>query len=65
MRSTRPRACHDRLESQGVDLSAYNSAEIAADVEDLRLALGVERWNLYGWSYGTRIALTFPRTEPA
>ena len=38
-------ACH-RLVSEGVDLSAYNLAEMAADVEDLRIALGVDRWNL-------------------
>ena len=58
------RACHDRLVSEGVDLSAYTNAEIAADVEDLRRALGVERWNLYGWSYGTRVALTIMRDYP-
>ena len=58
------RACHDRLVSEGVDLSAYTNAEIAADVEDLRSALGVERWNLFGWSYGTRIALTIMRDYP-
>src|SRR5262245_6504674 len=44
-------ACHDRLVDDGVDLSAYNVAEAAADVEDLRVALGVDRWNLI--TYGT------------
>jgi pimeloyl-ACP methyl ester carboxylesterase len=39
-------ACHDRLVTEGVDLSAYNLAEMAADVEDVRIALGVARWNL-------------------
>lgn len=58
------RDCYDRLVSEGVDPSAYTSAEIAADVEDLRRALNVDQWNLFGWSYGTRIALTLMRDFP-
>lgn len=57
-------ACRDRLVSEGVDLQAYNSAENAADVADLRAALGYEEWNLYGISYGTRLALTVMRDYP-
>jgi len=56
--------CRDRLISDGVDLDAYNSAENAADVEDLRRILGYEEWNLYGISYGTRLALTIARDHP-
>ncbi len=50
-------ACHDRLTRSGVNLSAYNSFENAADIEDLRKALGYEKVNLYGVSYGTLLAL--------
>ena len=57
-------ACHDRLISEGVNLQAYNSAENAADVADLRTALGYNEWNLYGVSYGTRLALTVLRDYP-
>ncbi len=57
-------ACHDRLVSEGIDLQAYNSAENAADVADLRSALGYDEWNLYGVSYGTRLALTIMRDHP-
>jgi pimeloyl-ACP methyl ester carboxylesterase len=57
-------ACRERFAAQGVDLSAYNSAENAADVEDLRRALGIEKWTLYGISYGTRLALTVMRDYP-
>lgn len=57
-------ACRDRLEAEGIDLSAYTSAANAADLEDLRLALGYEQWNLYGISYGTRLALTAMRDFP-
>ena len=58
-------ACRDRLTLDGVDLAQYNSANSAADVEDLRLALGIDKWNLYGVSYGTRLALTVMRDFPA
>ena len=57
-------ACHERLLAEGVDLTAYNSAESAADVADLRQALGYEEWNLYGISYGTRLAQTIVRDYP-
>ena len=58
-------ACHDRLVADGVDLAAYTSAESAADLADLRAALGYELWNLYGVSYGARLALTTMRDQPA
>ncbi len=57
-------ACHDRLVADGIDLTAYNSAENAADVADLREALGYEEWNVYGISYGTRLAQTIVRDYP-
>lgn len=57
-------ACRDRLVSEGINLQAYNSAENAADIADLRVALGYDEWNLYGISYGTRLALTVMRDFP-
>ncbi|MEP6985919.1 MAG: alpha/beta fold hydrolase [Chloroflexota bacterium] len=56
--------CHDRLVGEGVNLQAYNSVENAADVADLRVALGYNEWNLDGVSYGTRLALTVLRDHP-
>jgi pimeloyl-ACP methyl ester carboxylesterase len=58
-------ACRDRLTADGVDITQYNSRTNAADVADLRIALGVDEWNLYGISYGTRLALTAMRDNPA
>ncbi len=58
-------ACRDRLTRDGVDLTNYNSKANAADVADLRTALGIDQWNLYGISYGTRLALTVMRDNPA
>lgn len=58
-------ACRDRLLAAGIDLTAYNSRENAADVAALRQALGYEQVNLYGISYGTRLALTVMRDYPS
>lgn len=58
------KACHDRLVGEGIDLSLYNSAQSAADVSDLRIAMGYDQWNLVGISYGTRLALTVMRDHP-
>jgi pimeloyl-ACP methyl ester carboxylesterase len=57
-------SCLENWRKQGIDLAAYNSKENAADVNDLRLALGYEQINLYGTSYGTRLALTVMRDHP-
>jgi pimeloyl-ACP methyl ester carboxylesterase len=56
--------CAGRLRSEGVTLEAYNSVEDAADVADIRRALGIESWNLIGPSYGSRLALTLLRYQP-
>ncbi|MEU3774617.1 alpha/beta fold hydrolase [Streptomyces sp. NPDC032472] len=56
--------CRDRLTAGGTDLSAYNSTENAADFADLRTALGIRQWNVYGYSYGTNLALTLLRLHP-
>lgn len=57
-------ACRDRLVNEGVDLSAFDSAQSAADVDALRQALDYDRWNVYGVSYGSRLALTTMRDFP-
>lgn len=56
--------CRDRLVRAGVNLSAYTSAQNAADVNAIRLALGYETVMLYGASYGARLALTVMRDFP-
>jgi pimeloyl-ACP methyl ester carboxylesterase len=59
------KTCRDRLIKEGVDLSQYNSARISSDMEALRKALGVKQWNVWGASYGARLAMTFARDYPA
>jgi len=56
--------CRRRLAAKGIDLSAYNTTENAADFADLRVALGIPQWNVYGVSYGTDLALTYMRQHP-
>ncbi len=58
------RACRDKHARDGWDLSAYNTTENAADVADLRIALGFDEWNVYGVSYGTNLALQLLRDHP-
>ena len=57
--------CRSRLTDSGVDVTQYNSRTNAADVADLRMALGLDEWNMYGISYGTRLALTVMRDDPS
>lgn len=57
-------ACYQRLVEEGINLSMYNTFQSASDLEDLRLALGFESWNLYSISYGTRLALETIRQFP-
>jgi pimeloyl-ACP methyl ester carboxylesterase len=58
-------SCRERFVGRGIAIDAYTSAENAADVEALRRALGYDAWNIYGISYGTRLALTVMRDHPA
>lgn len=56
--------CRHRLVEAGINLEVFTSAQSAADVNLLREALGYEKWNLYGISYGTRLAQTVMRDHP-
>lgn len=56
--------CRRTLGNAGIDLNAYTSAAYAADVRDLLTALGYKQANLYGVSYGTRVAQIVLRDYP-
>jgi pimeloyl-ACP methyl ester carboxylesterase len=56
--------CAQIMSSEDVDLSQYNSVTGALDLQDLREALGYGEWNLFGSSYGTRLALEAMRSTP-
>lgn len=59
----RVRACRDSL-SRIADLSQYSTESIAADLDDVRRALGFERMILYGVSGGTRQTLVYLKRFP-
>jgi pimeloyl-ACP methyl ester carboxylesterase len=59
------RACRSRLVQSGVHPAAYNTAEGAADLDALRRALGVRRWNLLAISADGGLGLTYMRRFPA
>jgi len=56
--------CKAQLSSQNIDLNAYNTEAIAADIEDLRKALNIEKLNLLTISYSTKIAQVMLRNYP-
>ncbi len=53
--------CRDTLTGRGIDLRAYTDTENAADVNDIRAALGYARINLEGGSYGSELGLAVLR----
>ncbi|MGI9602262.1 MAG: alpha/beta fold hydrolase [Acidimicrobiales bacterium] len=56
--------CAEALADDGIELEHFTTHDIAADIVDLRGALGIDQWNLYGVSYGTRVALTMMELDP-
>jgi pimeloyl-ACP methyl ester carboxylesterase len=47
------------------DPRMYTTSVAVQDLERVRVELGIERWNLYGVSYGTRVAQHYLRRFPA
>lgn len=54
-------ACHD---SQSLRTEWFTTSVAVRDLDAVRQALGVDQWNLYGVSYGTRVALHYLRRYP-
>jgi pimeloyl-ACP methyl ester carboxylesterase len=64
MQSKAAAACGKRLLAEGFNPGAYTSRDGAADLHDIFTALNVPAWNVYGLSYGTRLALEYMRHYP-
>lgn len=58
------RQCVETVRADGVDLNQYDTPNLARDLRDLRKALGIKKWNVYGHSYGGLLALELLRQEP-
>lgn len=56
--------CRKKFVTQGIDLSAYNTVESAADIRDLKQALKIETLTLFGISYSGGLMLTVARNHP-
>jgi pimeloyl-ACP methyl ester carboxylesterase len=57
-------ACASRLQAAGVDLAGYTIPEVVEDMESARIALGYDRIDLLGESYGTRVAQIYAYMHP-
>ncbi len=54
----------DCLASLDADVAQYTTSVAVADLEALRQALGAPKFNVYGGSYGTRVAQEYARQFP-
>ncbi len=51
-------------QEKGVDLAGYNTVQNALDLDDMRRALGVEKVDIWGISYGSHLALAAVKIMP-
>jgi len=56
--------CAAQLAERGIDAAQYTTSAFVADLDDVRAALGYARLNLWGGSYGTRVAQEYLRRHP-
>lgn len=56
--------CRARAEAEGTDLTHYDTSALADDVEAVRVALGIDQWDLVAVSYGTTVAIEIMRRYP-
>ena len=56
--------CGTELQGEGIDPTAFTTEYNAADIESIRIAMGYEQVNLYGISYGSKLALSAVRDYP-
>ena len=57
-------ACRARLSATGFAMESLNTSATADDADDLRQALKIDRWSLYGVSYGSLVVLDYLRRHP-
>ena len=52
------------FKAKGVDVRGYNIEEHANDINDLMTALGIERYSIFGFSFGSHIGMTAMKLFP-
>ena len=50
--------------ADGADLATNTTWHLVADIERLRTQLGIERWQVFGGSWGSTLALAYAQTHP-
>lgn len=63
--SVKLQRCSVLARLRGVSLAGYNARQSAADIEDLRAALGVPKIQLLGEGYGSHVAMAALKYHPA
>jgi pimeloyl-ACP methyl ester carboxylesterase len=53
------------VRERGVDITGYTTVESARDLDALRQALGLKRISVFGFSYGTHLAIAYLRAFDA
>ena len=56
--------CRDRLLADGISLVAYDLDSITSDIVDLIMAVDLQSLNIYGFSFGARLALRVTERLP-
>ena len=57
--------CRQDMINQGIDLNSYNSISVANDLHALKSILKIQKWNVYGVSYGTYISQNYAKIFPS
>ncbi|MBN1318400.1 MAG: alpha/beta hydrolase [Anaerolineales bacterium] len=57
-------SCHSRLVAEGIEPEFFNTVQNSNDIIGLADVFGYDRINLYGISYGTRLAMMAMRNHP-
>ena len=58
------RVCIEGAKARGVDVTGYHTFENARDIKALRLALGLDDWNVWGISYGSVLGQAYMKVDP-
>ncbi|TVQ29465.1 MAG: alpha/beta fold hydrolase [Wenzhouxiangella sp.] len=56
--------CMTGAAEAGVDIAAYHTFENARDVKAMRMALGLDSWNVWGISYGSVLGQAYIKVDP-
>ena len=56
--------CRDSLKQKNININTFTSFQMAADADAVRKHLNINKWQIYGVSYGTLVALMTARHFP-